>query len=233
MPGKVKGCFVTGTNTGVGKTHVATLLILGLRQRGLSVRVRKPVESGCLEENGRWIPLDARLLNDAAGHPDPLEQVCPYRFADAISPERACRLENRQLSLEDLVAACHIEDGAFLVVEGAGGFYSPIATGCLNADLAKALGLPVVIVADDRLGILNHVLLTVETVRNRGLNPFAVIINQTDSQVTSATMDNAGELRRWLQIPVIQTLYSNDFEDLSHIAPLKPLLERLSLNQEQ
>jgi len=220
------GCFITGTDTGVGKTHVATALIRRLRSRGIPVRVRKPVESGCVLADDRLIPEDARLLNEAAGSPECLQQVCPFRFSAPLSPERAARLANRPLSLKQLVTASQVEDG-FVVVEGAGGFYSPIATRSLNADLAQALGLPIVLVAEDRLGILNQVLLVVEAAKHRRLCLLAIIVNQTNGRTPTSGMDNPGELRRWLQVPVLSFPYVEEINGPEIENCLAPLLASL------
>ncbi len=207
----IKGCFITGTDTGVGKTHIATALIRALRLQGIKIRPRKPVESGCRVQAGQRIPEDARLLNEAAGSPEPLDLVCPYRLTAALSPERAARLENRNLSLQALVTACRGDDHGFLLVEGAGGFYSPIAEGSLNADLAQALALPVILVASDRLGVINQVLLVAEAVRNRKLDLAAVFLNQVDPDPAIEAMNNAEELRNWLrEVPLFKIPFDKE-----------------------
>jgi len=204
------GVFITGTDTGVGKTRIGAALAHLLLGRGLSVRVRKPVESGCLTgPDGGLVPQDASVLREAAGSTEPLELICRYRLQAPLSPERAAELEGMTLDLGRLHAACMegIRSDDFLLVEGAGGFYSPIARGALNADLASGLGLPVLVVAPDRLGTLNHTLLTLEAVRMRGLTLAGLILNQPALQ-TDPMMDNAAELERWLQIPVLRVPYS-------------------------
>lgn len=189
-----RGVFVTGTDTGVGKTRVATALAHALARQGVRVRVRKPVESGCAD----GLPQDAEALRRAAGGHEPLERVCAIRLRAPLSPERAAALEGVDLRLERLREACTgAADGSLLLVEGAGGFCSPIAAGALNADLATALALPVLVVAADRLGTLNHSLLTVEAVRARGLAIAGVVLSGACGPVDPA-MDNAGELARWL-----------------------------------
>ena len=203
------GVFITGTDTGVGKTRTGAALAHLLTGRGLRVRPRKPVESGCQAGPGGLAPQDAAVLREAAGCAEPLQRICPYRLQAPLSPERAAELEGMALDLGRLHAACvaGIGSGDFLLVEGAGGFYSPLARGALNADLAGGLGLPVLVVAADRLGTLNHVLLTVEAVRMRGLALAGVILNQPVHQ-PDPVMDNAAELERWLQMPVLRLPYS-------------------------
>ena len=205
------GVFITGTDTGVGKTRIGAALAHMLLGRGLSVRVRKPVESGCHKgTDNALVPQDAAVLRKAAGSTEPLEIICRYRLQAPLSPERAAELEGMTLDLGRLHTACMEGIGSddFLLVEGAGGFYSPIARGALNADLASGLGLPVLVVAADRLGTLNHTMLTVEAVRMRGLTLAGLILNQP-APLSDPMMDNAAELERWLQIPVLRLPHSS------------------------
>ena len=194
-----KGMFMTGTDTDVGKTWVGKQLIHTLRVLGREVIPRKPVESGW---NADVQQTDAWQLANAAG----LEldnSICPYRFSAAISPPRAAHLVGKHLTLQALAATCPTrwDKRQFLSVEGAGGFYSPIADDGLNADLAQILGLPVVLVAENKLGCINHVLLAAEAIQQRRV-PFAgVILN--NRQALPEGMDNLNDLRAYLTVPVM------------------------------
>ncbi|MDO9140876.1 MAG: dethiobiotin synthase [Methylobacter sp.] len=213
-----RGLFVTGTDTGVGKTRISAILAHLLNQRGLVVRPRKPVESGCLRDEGGLIPADAATcglipadaatLQAAAGSKELLAKICPYRFELALSPERAAALADKSLTLDDVTAVCRegVAKSDFLLVEGAGGFYSPLASDVLNADLAVALSLPVLLVTSDRLGAINQTLLAVEAIKGRGLTLAGVVLNQVAPAV-DPQMDNAAELSRWLDEPVLATAY--------------------------
>jgi dethiobiotin synthetase len=194
-----QGVFMTGTDTGVGKTWVGIQLIKTLRVLGREVIPRKPVESGWAEDIQQ---TDAWQLAKAAGHPFD-HRICPYHFAAALAPPRAAQQAGETLSLQQLVAACPTdwEPHQFLHVEGAGGFYSPIADDGLNADLAQMLGLPVVIVAEDRLGCINHVLLTAAAVQQRSLKLAGVILNARTPNVSG--MDNLHDMRQYLNVPVV------------------------------
>lgn len=205
---RMRGLFVTGTDTGVGKTRVATALAHALAARGVRVHARKPVESGVDDRDG---PLDAQALREAAGAHEPLDVVCPLRLRAPLSPERAAVLEGVNLELDALIASARqgVRDDGFVLVEGAGGFLSPIARGALNADLARALALPVLVVAADRLGTLNHTLLTVEAVRARGLEVAGVVLSAPTAG-GDARMDNAGDLERWLGFPVMRLPHGGD-----------------------
>lgn len=200
----MRGLFITGADTGVGKTRVATALAHALAARGVDLRVRKPVESGAPRGPDGPLPQDAFALRLAAGGREPLDRVCAHALRAPLSPERAAALEGLDLTLDALIAAVRrdVGDGVVLV-EGAGGFHSPIARGALNADLARALGLPVLVVAADRLGTINHTLLTVEAVQARGLDVAAVVLSRP-APTADADMDNAGELSRWLGRPVLR-----------------------------
>lgn len=204
----MNGVFVTGTDTGVGKTRVACALAHALAARGARVRARKPVESGVDARNG---PADAQALREAAGAHEPVDAVCALTLRAALSPERAAALEGRALALDDVIDAARRGVGAedFALVEGAGGLYSPIADGALNADLADALGLPVLVVAADRLGTINHCLLTLEALQRRGRDVVALVLSRTQADVTEG-MDNAADLRRRVGVPVIELAYGED-----------------------
>jgi dethiobiotin synthetase len=225
---RMRGIFVTGTDTGVGKTRVATAIAHALTARGIRVHARKPVESGVDARTG---PADAQALHEAAGAHETLERVCPLRLSAPLSPERAARLEGIALELDRLVASAldGVDDDGFVLVEGAGGLLSPIARDALNADLAQALRLPVLIVAADRLGTLNHTLLTVDAVRVRGLDVAGVVLNAPTAADTEA-MDNAGELTRWLGHDVLRLPHGGASRGAAwpdEGALLAPLLDRL------
>ncbi len=205
----MQGVFITGTSTEVGKTFVGTALARALTQRNIKVIPRKPIESGCTKHNGELIPQDAVALKEAADYPGLLSDVCPYRFEPPISPVRAAHLANKILTTEQLVNIClqGSEEG-FVLVEGAGGFYSPLAENGLNADLAVALQLPVLLVADDKLGTLSQVLLNVEAIQMRGL-PLAGVVLNTINEVQNDYMDNTADLRERISCPVYTNPYLN------------------------
>lgn len=192
----MRGVFITASDTGVGKTHIGTALARLLTQRGLRVCPRKPVESGCVRDADGLLPRDAVALREAAGSGEPLERVCRYRLEAPLSPERAAALEGLPLSLDRLLVACRtgVTSADFLLVEGAGGFCSPLAADGLNADLAVALGLPVVLVTADRLGALHQALVAAEAIERRGLPLAGVVLNRL-TEGADARMDNAARPR--------------------------------------
>jgi dethiobiotin synthetase len=195
------GIFVTGTDTGIGKTWVGVHLIRHLRTQGVDIAPRKPVESGWQTDTAQ---TDAGQLAAAANWQGTLEQVCPNRFQAALSPPRAAQREGKVLQVAALARQCRegLTANPFLYVEGAGGFYSPIAHDGLNADLAQQLGLPVVLVSEDRVGCINHVLLVAEALQHRQLRLAGVILNPRQPAVEG--MDNLADLRHLLAVPVMR-----------------------------
>lgn len=163
------GCFVTGTDTGVGKTQVSAALLHCLARAGLQVAGFKPVAAGTTpEDRGNE---DVRALRAAGTLQLSDAEVGPFQFDMPCAPQIAAALEGRTIDRERLLdAARSVQQRVdFIVVEGVGGFCVPLGAGWDTADLAEDLGLPVVIVVGLRLGCLNHALLTGEAVRARGL----------------------------------------------------------------
>jgi len=198
----MKGLFVTATDTNVGKTWVGTQLIKQLLESGVAVQPRKPVESGWLEDISQ---TDAWLLANTANKIAELDVICPNRFDAPISPDRAAQLESKILTVEMLHQQCVelTNPDDFLYVEGAGGFYSPMCTDGLNADLATSLQLPVLLVVEDRLGCINHTLLSIEAIKKRGLEIIAVVLNSPqDIETIESRMNNFEDLQKHLDCPV-------------------------------
>ena len=190
----MRGLFVTGTDTGVGKTEVAAALVAGWRARGLDVGAMKPAQSGV--EDG--LPTDADRLREAAGGTDPVGLVCPYSLPAPLAPAVAARLAGVEISLAHLLA-CAAELGrrhAALVVEGAGGLLVPLTDRETYADLAVALGMPVLVVARAGLGTVNHTALTCEALRARGLAVAGVVLNRASPATDPSEPHNAAEIER-------------------------------------
>jgi dethiobiotin synthetase len=204
----MQGLFITGTDTGIGKTWVGAQLSQWLTKNNIDTAPRKPAESGCRLSNGKLMPADAMQYFQAINQRESLEIICPYRFPLAAAPDQAALHSGQHLSLEMLIKACRCKADQFLLVEGAGGFYSPIAEQALNADLAQALSLPVLVVAADRLGCQNHVLLTLEAIAQRGLKTAAVILNQT-SPKPNDNFDNETALRARISTPILSLAYGS------------------------
>ena len=199
----MRGVFVTGTDTGVGKTFVTVGLARVLSSQGLRVGVMKPIGTGCARNGDTLIPSDASLLRSAAGAHQDLSSVCPYRFEAPLAPDVAARQVGATINPEvicdqfRLVARTH----DVVLVEGAGGLLVPIWERYTMADLASQLGLPLLVVAASRLGAVNHTLLTLELAKLRGLRVVAYVLNQLVSKTDSAMETNCELLARLTDVP--------------------------------
>ncbi len=204
-----QGYFITGSDTDAGKTYVGCQVVRQLVAAGIGLEIRKPAESGCRPgADGDLITQDAAALRAANGERETIERIAPFRLRAALAPHRAARLEQREIRLQQLVDACVRDEQANrLVVEGAGGFLSPLAEDGLNADLAAALSLPTIVVVRDRIGAVNQALMTVEAITQRGLEVAAVILNRVDADI-EADMDNAADLRQWCNRPVFSCAHA-------------------------
>lgn len=175
---QTKGIFITGTDTGVGKTITAAALARLLYDKGVKVGVMKPVTSGCLTTAAGLVSADAALLAWAAGVAV-TQEVAPYLLKEPIAPAAAAEIEQVRIEFSRLLAAYHLlaEQYEYIIVEGAGGLMVPLCGGLLIADLVRLLSLPLLIVARPDLGTVNHTLLTTFTARQLGLDVRGVVIN--------------------------------------------------------
>lgn len=178
----MKGVFVAGTDTGVGKTLFSAALLLRLADAGVLAAACKPVSAGCRREGGRLVNADAELLAATAPLQRPLEVVNPVALEPAIAPHIAAAEAGVPLEAAMLAAACRraAEGADFLVVEGAGGWRVPLNAQETLADVARLLALPVVLVVGLRLGCLNHALLSVAAIRADGLELAGWVANPID-----------------------------------------------------
>ena len=199
--------FVTGTDTGVGKTRVTRLILEALRNEGIDAVGYKPIACGDRE--------DARILAEASGGLT-LDEVNPVHLNAAVAPYVAGLLENRMVNPAELLAgfqrlaAAHTQ----VIVEGVGGWEVPLAANYRVSDLAKDLGLPVILVAANRLGALNHILLTIDAIRDKGLTCAGIILNQLDDELDTAMITNKGVVEDLTGVPLLEHLiHHQDFLD--------------------
>jgi dethiobiotin synthetase len=201
---KCRGYFVTGTDTGVGKTRIATALLRAFASRGLRAVGMKPVAAGCKRVDGALVNEDVTALMAASTVAAPVELINPYRFQSAIAPHLAAELAGETISLQRMgdayVALAARADR--VVVEGAGGFLVPLNEREDFGDLARLLELPVVLVVGMRLGCLNHALLTAEAVQRRGLRFAGWVANRLDA-TTPAVEQNVQTLCKRLDAPLL------------------------------
>ncbi len=198
----MKGLFVTGTDTGVGKTIVTAGVTAALRHEGLDVGVCKPVQSGnrAADPGG-----DTMKLITLAGLEDSRAMVNRYAFEAPLAPLVAARLENVTISQEEVIGHIAAFSGVHdsLLVEGAGGFMVPLADRWIIADLAATLGFPVLIVARPGLGTVNHTLLTVAMVKEVGLEVAGVVLNGWGPDTDQSIRDNASMIEEYGGVKVL------------------------------
>lgn len=191
-----RGCFVTGTDTGVGKTVVAAAIAAALRARGEKVAAFKPVVTGTDEPSDPSWPADHELLAAAAGM-EP-NDVAPLRFGPPVSPHLAAALAGREIAPAELLAAlaaCAASSDA-VVVEGVGGLLVPLAPNYLVRDFARDVALPLVIAARPGLGTISHTLLTIEAARAAGLAVIGVVVTPWPEQPSEMEADNVATIER-------------------------------------
>lgn len=204
----VRGLFITGTDTEIGKTYVAALIARSLAAAGHRVGVYKPAASGCTRQGDTLVSDDALALWRAAGSPGTLAEVCPQCFAAPLAPHLAAEAEGKRLNAELLRRGIDVwlDRSDIVLVEGAGGLMSPLGDDEFVADLAYDLGFPLVVVARNALGTINHVLQTLiaaSTFRN-GLEVAGIVLNQAQPAGDDAsTASNAREIRRHAVPPLV------------------------------
>ena len=200
-----KGCFITGTDTGVGKTLVTATLATALRMRGLRVGVMKPAETGCPLVDGQLQPQDSLFLRLASGCRMPQELVTPYVFAEPLAPAIAAERAGIRIDF-DHIQHCYeklLVEHDFVLVEGAGGLLVPLTEQHHMHDLAVALDLPLVIVARNILGTINQTALTVTVARARSA-VLGIVLNQIDAPSNDLAMQtNRDALLRWGRAPLL------------------------------
>lgn len=199
---------MTGTDTGAGKTRFSCLLLDALRAEGRDAAGYKPVCSGDRD--------DAVLLAEASGGLD-LETVNPVWLKAPVAPLVAGMLENRPVDPAELLAGYRrmAADHETVIVEGAGGWRVPIAEGYDMADLAADLALPVIVVVGNRLGALNHTILTVDAIRARGLEVAGLVINHLVDELDTAAITNKGVIEQLTGAPILaEIIHGQDFLDL-------------------
>ena len=209
MEKSFKGILVTGTDTGIGKTHVATLLAKAFLSMGVdNVGVFKPVETGVLD-----IPQDALKLKESAGCCEPVSVVAPYTFKEPVAPWVAAKKENRPISFAVLeetynqIARKH----TLTIVETAGGLFVPLSPEGTYADLAKRLHLPVLLVVGLRLGAINHALSTIQAARLQGLEILGYVLNEFEQDNSPGAQTVPEALEEFAGVPCLGRISHGEF----------------------
>jgi dethiobiotin synthetase len=210
----MRGLFVTGTGTGVGKTIVSAALLAAMRVAGEPVRAYKPVLTGLDEPPGEW-PPDHELLALAAGMTP--EEVAPLRYGPAVSPHLAARMASDDIDPADLVARAQEQPEHTVVVEGVGGLLVPLAGGYSVRDFAVEMRLPLVIAASPGLGTINHTLLTIEAARAAGLNVAAVVLTPWPAKPSRMELSNQKTIARMgaVEVDSLEEIGSADIPALA------------------
>jgi len=208
MDRRAAGLFVTGTDTGVGKTYVAALIARWLVAAGQRVGVYKPAASGCRRQGDRLVCDDAAALWDAAGRPGELDRVCPQRFMAPLAPHLAARAEGKRLGAEKLRSGIDYwrQQSDVILVEGAGGLMSPLGEEDYVADLADEFGFPLVVVSRNALGTISQTLQTLITAATfrEGLAIAGVVLNNPAPPSDDASLQtNRSELAARCVPPIL------------------------------
>jgi len=199
-----KACFVTGTDTGVGKTLITSALLHAYHSKGMTAAGMKPVAAGCTMRDGRLVSEDVAMLMAAGNVSAAAELHNPYAFEPPIAPHIAAQQANDTIRprriLDAYQALAALAD--VVMVEGVGGFRVPLAEQFDTADLAQMLNIPVVLVVGLRLGCINHALLTVDAIQTRGLELAGWIANRIDP-IMAASEQNMQTLEHYIPAPCL------------------------------
>lgn len=201
------GCFITGTDTGVGKTVVTAALGLYLKRRGLRMAVMKPIETGCLHE--RKLGSDAERLRTVIAATTSIDLISPYRFSLPLAPLTAARAAGVTIETDRIMKTCQnlSYDHDFILVEGVGGLMVPLSEKMDVRDLIASLGLPTLVVGRAALGGINHALLTIEALRQRAIPIVGIVLNQLVTELNhEQTQSTVDLLRERSGVPVFGPL---------------------------
>lgn len=203
-----QGIFITGTDTGVGKTFFTCALASLLRDNGFHVGVMKPAETGCEQRDGVLFPEDAWQLKQAAGCAEPIEVICPYRLPEPLAPSIAAERAGVKIDIEKLLDTYAALNSKYDVtlVEGAGGLLVPLVPSFTFADFARVAKLPLIVVAANKLGVINHLLLTLEHASCKGLSIFGYVLNQMSAESLLAANTNREVLANLTAVPCLGEL---------------------------
>ena len=202
----VKGYFITGTDTDVGKTIVAGGLAALYKKQGLNVGVMKPIATGCKRVNNRLVSDDAVFLKLSAEIEDEYELINPVSLEQPLAPSVAARLSNTKIDTDKINTAYDTlcERHEYIIVEGIGGLLVPIDEYYFIVDLATEMELPLIVVCRPTLGTINHTLLTVSYAREHGLEVKGIVVNESAENCDAVVKKtNIDEIKRLTGLPVL------------------------------
>lgn len=233
--------FVTATDTDVGKTTVTAALTLALQKKGQRVGIMKPVETGIDPHRQEY--SDADRLRSLLSPPPPFDPICLYAFHQPLAPLACAREAGRTIDLSRIVSSVQtlIQQYSFVFVEGAGGIFTPLTSTHTMRDLMVILNLPALVVGRTSLGSVNHLLLTLEALRNASIRTFGIVLNDpvshtcTDRMIQQRT-STVELIREWSPVPVfgplefhesMRTHWREGVESLAHHSELQRLANAL------
>jgi dethiobiotin synthetase len=202
----IPGFFITGTDTGVGKTVIAGAIANWFRRRGARVGVCKPAATGCERRREGLVSEDAEFLAACADSSHPLDLICPQRFIEPLAPAVAAERAGARLDWDSINRSLQLisHDSDTMIVEGVGGLMVPMDEKHTVLDVIKWLGLHVIIVARPALGTINHTLLTAQVLRANGIRPAGVVINRYPAEHPGiAEETNTRAIEKWGKVPVL------------------------------
>ena len=210
----LKGIFITGTDTGVGKTFVTACLTTFLREQKMNPIPYKPIQSGAIKTGQGLIAEDVEVYRKVLGFTDKQEKYCSYALERPVSPHLAAKKEGRKISFEEIGGHFNAlkNNHDFIVVEGAGGLGVPLIEEKdrihLTGELIQQLQLPILLVTHPGLGTINHTLLSVSYAKSLGIPVLGLIVNQWPEQPTEMAKDNIQMIEKLCQIPILGLLPS-------------------------
>jgi len=200
-----KGLFITGTDTGVGKTFVAAGLARCLKDRGFAPGVLKPVETGCVLRREKRIPPDGSFLKHMAGASEPIEEIVPYRLSVPLAPQVAAERDGIRIRTRRFQSAFRAISSRHpcTLVEGAGGILVPVTRRTTMVDLMLQFKLPVLLVSRIGLGTLNHTLLTLFYLAQHKIPVAGVVLNDPNGCKDLSARSNPATLEQWCSVPIL------------------------------
>jgi len=200
--------LITGTDTGVGKTFFSCGLARWLKFCGYKVGVMKPAETGCVTRDGVLYPEDAWRLREASGCVETIEKICPYRLPEPLAPSIAAERAGVKIDIDRLLAVFEAIKSAhdITLVEGAGGLMVPLVPSYTFADFARVAKLPIIVVAANKLGVINHLLLSLEHASCKGLTLLGYILNRLSNLPSLAAETNREVLVGLTGVPCLGEL---------------------------
>ncbi|MEM9587838.1 MAG: dethiobiotin synthase [Planctomycetota bacterium] len=210
--------FITGTGTEIGKTQIASLIAKACVNSRIPVGVYKPVASGCDWQGDRWLAEDAQRLSSASRTAESIQRVCPQCFEAPLAPPQAAEAASTTVDVQKMIDGYRYwldQDLTCVIVEGAGGLFSPIAEGMLNIDFCKQLHEPeLLLVAPNRLGVIHECVSTVDAARHHGVVPSGILLNQIDATPDASVETNAESVQHYCSdVPVLAQIGHNPTDD--------------------